>query len=69
MLTQELCILLLFNIIEIFNKFQIIEYHQIQKCTSNADLRKQDFLSEEKISHRSGFVNLLFTKCGNWKHL
>ena len=29
--------------------------HQIQKFTSNADLRKQDFLSEEKLSDCSRF--------------
>ena len=38
-----------FDIIEIFNKF---EYHWIQKFTSNPDLRKQDFLSEEKKNSR-----------------
>ena len=44
--TKEHRIILLFNIIEIFNKFKIFEYHRIQKCTNNSDLRKQDFLSE-----------------------
>ena len=33
------------------------EYHRIQKFTINTDLRKQDFLSEEKIIDRSCFVN------------
>ena len=47
----------LFNIIEIFNKFKIFEYHRIQNFSNNVDLRKQDFLSQEKISHRSHFVN------------
>ena len=44
--------MLLFNIIKIFDKFQIHEYHRNRKFTSNTDLRKQDFLSEEKISDR-----------------
>ena len=52
--TQNHQIILLFNIIKIFNKFKIFEYHQIQKY-NNINLRKQDFLSEEK-SHRSRFV-------------
>ena len=35
---------------------KIFEYNWIQKITNNANLRKQDFLSEEKISDRSRFV-------------
>ena len=40
-----------------FNKFKKYEYHWIQKFTSNTNLRKQDFLSEEKISDHSCFEN------------
>ena len=43
----------LFNIIEILNKFKIFKYHQIGKFINNIDLRKLDFLSEEKVSERS----------------
>ena len=39
------------------NKYEIFEYHQIQKFSNNIDLRKVDFLSAEKISERSRFVN------------
>ena len=46
-----------FNIIEIFQKCKIFEYHWIQKFSNNADLRKQDFLSLEKISYHFRFVN------------
>ena len=46
-----------FNIIEILNKFKIFKYHQIGKYSNNIDLRKLDFLTEEKISERSCFVN------------
>ena len=46
-----------FNIIEIFNKLKIFENHRIQNFSDNIDLRKQVFLSAEKISERSGFVN------------
>ena len=48
MRTQKRWVILLFNIIEIFNKFKKFENHQIQKLNCNTDLRKQDFLSEEK---------------------
>ena len=38
------------NIIEIFhNNNKIFERHRIWKFRNNANLRKQDFLSEEKI--------------------
>ena len=30
-------------------KFKIFKYHRIRKCINNIDLRKLDFLSEEKI--------------------
>ena len=33
------CINILFNILEIFQKFQICEYHQIWKFSNNANLR------------------------------
>ena len=33
------------------------EYHQNQKFTNNTELRKQDFLIEEKISHHYRLVN------------
>ena len=33
------------------------DYVELKKSTSNANLRKPDFLSEEKISDRSRFVN------------
>ena len=55
--TKKHWVILLFNIIEIFHKLKIFEYHWIQKFTNNADLKKQDFLSEEKVSDRSCFVN------------
>ena len=38
-------------------KFKIFKYHRIGKFSNNIDLRKLDFLSEEKISERSCFVN------------
>ena len=41
--------------LKIFNKLKIFEYHQIQNFSNNIDLRKQVFLSAEKISER--FVN------------
>ena len=55
--TKEHRIILSFNIIEILNNFKIFEYQQNQKFTNNTDLRKQDFLREEKISQHSRFVN------------
>ena len=55
--TENCQIILLFNIIVIFRKFKVFEYQGIQKFSKNADLRKQNFLSEEKISHCSRFVN------------
>ena len=39
------------------NKYKIFKYHQIQKFSNKIDLRKLDFLSAEKISDRSLFVN------------
>ena len=33
------------------------EDHRIGKFCNNIDFRKLDFISEEKISERSGFVN------------
>ena len=47
----------LFKIIEIFNKFKIFKYHRIGKFSNIINLRKHDFLSEEKISERSCLVN------------
>ena len=44
----------LFNNIELLNKFKIFKHKII---SSNIDLRKQDILSQEKISERSRFVN------------
>ena len=46
----------LFNIIKILNKFKIFKYHRIGKFINIINLRKLDFLSEEKISERSRFV-------------
>ena len=46
-----------FNIIKILNKFKIFHDHQIRKFSNNIDMRKLDFLSLEKISERSCFVN------------
>ena len=43
--------------IEILNKLKIFEYNRIQNFSNNIDLRKQVFLSSEKISERSCFVN------------
>ena len=43
--------------IEILNKLKIFEYNRIQNFSNNIDLRKQVFLSSEKISKRSCFVN------------
>ena len=43
--TQNHRIILLFKIVEIF------KYHQIQKFTNNTDLRKQEFLSKEKVKN------------------
>ena len=59
--------MLLFNIIKILKKLKIFEYHQIQKFSINADLRKQDFLSAEKISNHSRFVNKDIMPAW-WKH-
>ena len=51
---------ILFNIVEIFQKCKIFENYWIQKFNNNADLRKQDFLSQEKISyHISSFFIIL----------
>ena len=49
-LTLKFIKIYFFNIIEIFNKFKKYEYHQIKKFTGITYLRKEDFLSEEKIS-------------------
>ena len=54
---EERRIILLLNIIEIFIKFKIFEYQRIQKFSNNIDLRKQVFLSAEKVSEPSRFVN------------
>ena len=40
-----------------FKKLKIFEYHWNQNFSNNIDLRKQVFLSEEKISERLRFVN------------
>ena len=40
----------LFNIIEIFKKFKIFEYHQFQNFSNIIDIRKQVFLSVDKMS-------------------
>ena len=55
----------LFNIVEIFNKLKIFEYHQIGNFINNIELRKLDILSEEKISECSCFV--LFIPQFNFK--
>ena len=53
-------IYILFNIVKIFQKCKIFENHWIQKFSYNADLRKQDLLSQEKISYRiSSFFIIL----------
>ena len=39
-----------------FFHFFYFKEHWIQKFCSNVDLRKQDFLSQEKMSHRSPFL-------------
>ena len=49
--------ILLFHNIKILNKFKIFKHHRIGNFSSNIDLRKQDILSQEKISERSRFVN------------
>ena len=54
---EERQIILLLNMIEIFIKFKIFEYQRIQKFSNNIDLRKQVFLSAEKVSEPSRFVN------------
>ena len=55
--SQNHRIIHLFNIIEILNKFKIFNNQRIGKFSNNIDLRKFDFLSAEKISERSRFVN------------
>ena len=50
-------IIQLFKIIKILNKFKIFKYHQIGKFINIIVLRKLDFLSAEKTSERSRFVN------------
>ena len=54
---EERRIILLLNIIEILKKSKIFENHLIPKLIINTDLRKQDFLSAEKIIDHSCFVN------------
>ena len=49
--------ILLFNNIEILNKFKIFKHHGIGNFSSNIDLRKQYILIAEKISEPSSFVN------------
>ena len=39
----------LLNIIELFKKFKIVEYHRFQNFSNNINLRKQVFLSGEKL--------------------
>ena len=56
-LTQIHQIIHLFNIIENLNKYKIFQDHRIIKFSNNINLRKLDFLSPEKISERSRFVN------------
>ena len=56
-LNQNHGILHLFNIIQILNKFKIFLNHQIKNFSNSIDLRKQDILSQEKISEHSRFVN------------
>ena len=41
--------ILLFNNIDILNKFKIFKHNQIGNFSSNFDLRKQDILSQEKF--------------------
>ena len=43
--------------LKILNKFKIFEDHRIWKFSNIIDLKKLDFLSEEKISEHSRFVN------------
>ena len=45
------------NIIKIFKKFKIFEYHWFQNFGKIVDLRKQVFLNVEKISECSRFIN------------
>ena len=54
--TQNHRIIHLFSIIKILNKFKIFQ-DRIRKFSNNIDLRKLDFLSQEKISECSRFVN------------
>ena len=54
---QNHWIIHLFNIIQILNKYKIFQDHRIRKFSDNIDLRKLDFLSPEKISERTRFVN------------
>ena len=62
--TKEQWIILLYNIIKLLNKFKIFEYNWIGKFSNKADLRKQDFLSEEKISDHSRFLNKDISQSG-----
>ena len=55
--TQNHRIKHLLNIIKILFSFKIFQDHRIKKFDNNIDLRKVDFLSPEKISERSCFVN------------
>ena len=43
--------------VEILNKFKIFKDHRIEKFSKIIDLRKLDFLSEEKISESIFDVN------------
>ena len=47
------------NIIKLFFLIFFFQFedHLIRKFSNDIDFRKLDFLSEEKISERSGFVN------------
>ena len=46
----------LFNVIEIFMKFKIFEYHQFQNFSNVIDLRKQVLLNAENISERNSLI-------------
>ena len=41
---------------EIFNKFKIFEYHQIQKFSIIADYREQDFYVNQLCVYKAGAV-------------
>ena len=69
-LNENHWIIHLFDIIKILNKSKIFKYHPIVNFINNFDLRKLDFLSEEKTTIHQKYALQLFSirpkKLGFW---